>query len=239
MRHSLQAQTSSQLRVVVSQRVVEKSVRGERRDALDQAWAILLSSINAVCVPVPNSVNNVLAFLEAVAPNAVVLSGGGNLSSEMRRRDGGFALVPRNLRDTAPERDATERILLTEAENHGWPVLGVCRGMQALVAYHGGTIAALKGHSGTRHLIDDSVAGSTRGLRAEREVNSFHDFGVMPDGLPGIMYATDHAPDGSIEAVGHRTLPHFGVMWHPERERPQSAADLDRVNRILRFGSLE
>jgi len=138
----------------------------------------------------------------------------------------------------APERDETEGSLLRAAESQGWPVLGVCRGMQALVSYHGGRLTRLDGHAGTRHAIHHVATDSAPEPAGEHEVNSFHDLGVMPEGLPTDMDALAHAPDGSIEAVSHRTLPHFGIMWHPERERPHTAADLSTLNQMLRFSTL-
>ncbi len=229
---------ASVLNVVVSQRVVEDSRSNERRDVLDQAWTILLANIGAVCIPVPNGLTDVSAFLKAVSPNAVVLSGGGNLSPDMRRRDGTAAAITPGLKDVAPERDATEGCLLRAAESKGWPVLGVCRGMQALVTYHGGRLTMLNGHAGTRHALYHVATDSAPEPAGEREVNSFHDLGVMPEGLPTAMDALAYAPDGSIEAVSHRALPHFGIMWHPERERPHAAADLSTLDQLLRFGTL-
>jgi len=227
------------LRVVVSQRVMELTDRGERRDALDQAWTSLLATVGAVCIPVPNGAESVTAFIKAVSPEALVLSGGGNLSPTMRQHSGAPATVPADLDDVARERDETERALLIAAEAGGWPVLGVCRGMQALIAYHGGSLTALTGHAGTRHAIYNGFSGLGDVLRGEQVVNSFHDLGVMPEGLPSDMEALSHAPDGSVEAVRHRTLPHFGLMWHPERENPFAARDVLLLKFILYNGTLQ
>jgi putative glutamine amidotransferase len=40
------------------------------------------------------------------------------------------------------------------------------------------------------------------------------------------------APDGSVEAVAHRTLPQVGIMWHPERATPDPA-DRELLARLI------
>ncbi|MFR5406513.1 MAG: gamma-glutamyl-gamma-aminobutyrate hydrolase family protein [Oscillibacter sp.] len=47
------------------------------------------------------------------------------------------------------------------------------------------------------------------------------------------------AEDGTVEAVGHRTLPVFAVQWHPERlcgafARPESADGARLLHALLR-----
>ena len=41
-----------------------------------------------------------------------------------------------------------------------------------------------------------------------------------PDGVGPILEVLATAPDGTVEAVAHRTLPQVGIMWHPERAEP-------------------
>ena len=53
----------------------------------------------------------------------------------------------------------------------------------------------------------------------------------------GLVFAC--AEDGTVEAVGHRTLPVFAVQWHPERlcgafARPESADGARLLRALLR-----
>lgn len=220
---------SSWLRVAVSQRVHNLADRGERRDVLDQAWTPLLAHVGAVCLPVPNRFEALEAFLTAVRPHAVLLTGGGNISEALTTRTGDPVSLPGGLTDLAPERDRTERALLAAAEAHNWPVLGVCRGMQTLLLYHGGALTPTDGHTATRHPItptDVTHDSTPSGVHKAREVNSFHDLAVTPDGLPAALTPLATAPDGTIEAFTHRTLRQVGIMWHPERQQPPDPADL-------------
>lgn len=192
--------------VAVSQRVDAWPERGECRDALDQRVAAFLLAAGFLPVPVPNNLagaNRLPPWLAALNPNAVVLSGGNDIGDR-------------------PERDQTEHSLLAHAAARGLPVLGICRGMQMLAVAAGGTLQRLAGHVATRHPIDGTLAG---------EVNSFHSFGLAicpPDYDPLAL-----APDGTIEAIRHRSLPWEGWMWHPEREAPFPARDLDRLKALF------
>lgn len=111
------------------------------------------------------------------------------------------------------------------------PILGICRGLQALNVYFGGTLYEdIPRHRRTGG--DEIHQTCARGLIAELMgpapvVNSAHHqaIKVLGEGLEILQCA----PDGIIEAVAHRELPIFAVQWHPEREsfdrRRDDAAD--------------
>jgi anthranilate synthase/aminodeoxychorismate synthase-like glutamine amidotransferase len=95
----------------------------------------------------------------------------------------------------------------------GLPVLGVCLGMQALVAAYGGTVAAVEpAHGEVAHVHHDGeglFAGLPQGFAAVR----YHSLAatVVPDDL--VVTAT---ADGVVMGVRHRSLPLAGVQFHPE-----------------------
>lgn len=192
--------------VAVSQRVDAWPERGECRDALDQRVTAFLLAAGFLPVPVPNhlaAAEQLLTWLATLRPGAIVLSGGNDIGDR-------------------PERDQTEYTLLAHAEKQRLPVLGICRGMQMLTVAAGGTLQQLAGHVATRHAIDGTLAG---------EVNSFHGFGLRacpPDYEPLAL-----APDGTIEAIRHQTLPWEGWMWHPERDVPFPSRDIDRLKALF------
>jgi len=112
---------------------------------------------------------------------------------------------------------------------HGWPVIGVCRGMQALNVFHGGHLAALAGHAGTRHALTQASPGA---FEFDREVNSYHDVGIPAAAVaPGLRILA--TADGHAEALLHERIRHLGIMWHPERNRPFSANDIALFRRFL------
>ncbi|MGE0495170.1 MAG: gamma-glutamyl-gamma-aminobutyrate hydrolase family protein [Vulcanimicrobiota bacterium] len=180
------------MRIVVTQRVEVVASYGERRDCLDQQWTVLLAQLSMQCIPVPNRAR---AGDFAALADGLILSGGNDLAD----LPGGT--------NTAPERDALEGELAQACLERGLPVLGVCRGLQFLNCFFGGSLAAITDHTATRHPLEGLFTGP---------VNSFHNFalGRLGEGLQPVA----SAPDGSIEAVRHTHHRLQAVMWHPERE---------------------
>jgi putative glutamine amidotransferase len=130
-------------RVVLSQRIDSVNGSGETRDALDQNLSRWALSCGLLPYPVPNGLVRphvpaangacpLTDWLDALAPAAVILSGGNDIGA-------------------APARDATETILLDWAIVRRLPVLGICRGMQMLAHVAGGQLRQVVGHVRSRH----------------------------------------------------------------------------------------
>jgi putative glutamine amidotransferase len=216
--------------------VVDLPSRNERRDVLDQAWAPFLADCGIEMVAVPNRHPDPAAYLKRLGASGVILTGGGNISPSLGTRDGRPAQLPASATDLAPERDVTETALLRASIAEGWPVLGVCRGMQAMNLFHGGSVAPLAGHSGSRHSITPRQPGGVPTFDLDLSVNSYHDFGVPPDGVgEGLVVLAD--AEGWPEMFVHTGLRHLGIMWHPERNRPAAASDIALFNRFFTTGS--
>jgi putative glutamine amidotransferase len=207
------------IRLGLTQRVETVPGREERRDCLDQAWTRLLVQNAFRPVPLPNGASDAKAWIDELGLEGVILTGGNDLG----RLPGAT--------NAAPERDRFESRLLEACAERGLPVLGVCRGLQMLVSAAGGELQVVEDHVATRHGI---TARPRRGIPlADRdEVNSFHRFGIPADAVGRDLEAVAFAPDGSIEAVVHRSLPHWGIMWHPERS-PQHREDLELLRALF------
>ena len=99
------------------------------------------------------------------------------------------------------------------------PILGICRGLQALNVFFGGTLYDyVPGHQSPQGDIahPTCAAGLLSFLLGDRPiVNSNHHQAVSRpgDGLVPCQWAND----GIIEGLCHKTLPILGVQWHPER----------------------
>lgn len=210
-------------KIGLTQRVEVVAATGERRDCLDQAWTSLLLPLGLRPVPLPNAVADagaVGAMFDDLSLDGVILTGGNDLAD-----------LP-GARNPAPERDRFEGLLIDLCAKRRLPLLGVCRGLQMLVHHTGGALALTEGHAGTRHGLSAEPGGAMP-LADRDEVNSYHDFAVDADGLGRDLAAGARATDGSVEAVHHRHLPIWGIMWHPERA-PRDARD-DALLRAL-FG---
>ena len=211
----------------VTQRVVDVSNRDERRDALDQAWTVFLHACGLEILPLPNRHPDIVEYVKDSRIMGCLLTGGNNLSEANSEK--------RQSSDVFPERDETEKALVEYATEIGLPVLGVCRGMQMLNIIHGGIVSEIKGHANTRHAIM-SFAAVEKQFSFDSTVNSYHDWAVTLDNLApncDALYVTDNC----VEVMHHNSLPHLGVMWHPERNKPFSKYDLKNVRQFFRGGT--
>jgi anthranilate synthase component 2 len=114
------------------------------------------------------------------------------------------------------------------------PILGVCLGHQSIGQVFGGAIVRAKRlMHGKVDAIAHSGKGLFAGLASPIEATRYHSLVIDPPTLPRDFEidAWSTAPDGSQEimAIRHRTLPVFGVQFHPESFLTPSGYDLLRA----------
>ncbi|MFF2886909.1 gamma-glutamyl-gamma-aminobutyrate hydrolase family protein [Paenibacillus sp. NPDC057967] len=193
-------------RILISQRVDIIDDYGERRDALDQRWASFLRETGALPFPLPNDCQSLPEILKMFPPDGILLTGGNN---------------PVKYGGNAPERDEIDAFLLDYAVTNKTPLIGVCRGMQSIILYFGGSLKKTEGHIGVWH----SVKG-----RINRIVNSYHS--LTTDIVPPCLEVISYSMDGMVESAKHSTLPIMTIMWHPEREEAFNKEDIELFRNI-------
>ncbi len=154
--------------------------------------------------------------------DGIVLSGGGDLSSDLYETD------ISHLKGVKPLRDRFELSLLDLATDQDLPVLGICRGAQLLNVYRGGTNHSLRrdpslvrrhrrrGRHPVKLLKGSRLSRILPEAGDELSVSSYHAHAVLECGHG--MRPAAQAPDGvveAIEAVDESTW-QFGIQWHPE-----------------------
>ena len=173
--------------------------------------------------------------------SGVCLSGGPDL------HPGAYGQPPHlHLGETEPELDAFELALARAADERGVPLLGICRGAQAMNVARGGSLYqhvddVTDGIIGHRQQEAGSVrthhVAVARGTRLHRimgdrvaHVNSFHHQAV--DRLGEGLRIAARSPDGVVEAIeGDGAALFLGVQWHAE-------ALVDDPAQLALFGEL-
>jgi len=158
------------------------------------------------------------AFLSRL--DAICLSGGPDLDPAAY----GAQERHQELGPTEPGLDAFELELARAADGRGMPILGICRGAQALNVSRGGTLHQhLPGHrqvepaTATTHTVHVEPGSRLAGLVGTDplRVNSFHHQAV--DDLGRGLLPVARAADGIVEAIedpGPRFV--VAVQWHAE-----------------------
>ncbi len=207
---------------------------GEKGCELAKAYyqSVLEAGGSPMVIPPFTDEESLLAVVSKV--DAIVLSGGGDLNPLLM----GQEPVP-GLHAINAERDMAELSLIRMALDRQVPILGICRGVQMLVAATGGSLyqdlpsqysdAPLVKHDQdlARHCASHSVSVEPGSILLSvfgkgREngpmrlyVNSFHHQAVQDPG-PRLRVCA-RATDGVIEAVEsceYKSV--LGVQWHPE-----------------------
>ncbi|SUI76021.1 gamma-glutamyl-gamma-aminobutyrate hydrolase family protein [Shewanella morhuae] len=179
---------------------------GELHDSLDQRWNDFLLKADILPVLLPNNPDLVDEMLRCNLAEAAIFTGGGEYHNSKS--------------DTRSE---VERIIMRWSEIHGYPLVGVCRGMQSMMLYKGSKLKLCEGQvSNTQNIT----------FFGERIcVNSFHNFECTAINAEFDIVGT--SDDGVVKAVTGKVLPWFGLMWHPERLCPHRVEDYNLFKKYV------
>jgi len=114
-----------------------------------------------------------------------------------------------------PSRAADFGVCREVIARSGLPLLGICLGHQGVAEFFGGrTVHAPEPVHGVVDTVKHSGTGLFAGLPQDLPVVRYHSL-VVAD-LPAELEVTAWTGDGLIMALAHRTLPMWGVQFHPE-----------------------
>ncbi len=138
------------------------------------------------------------AKLRNIGPAGVVLSGGPNSIYD----------------DGAPQLDPAV-LALRRSDGSALPILGICYGLQAMAHLEGATVAAASHREFGRAVLQVDQAGDLLSdVPAGSHVWMSHSDALV--GVPPGYEVLAHTANAPIVAVRHRSLPHYGVQFHPE-----------------------
>lgn len=106
------------------------------------------------------------------------------------------------------------------------PVLGVCLGMQGMVATFGGTVDRIAPAHGKVARIRHQGTGLFTGVPQDFAAVRYHSLAALA--LPEDLEVTAHSEDGVVMGLRHRHLPQQGVQFHPESILSEHGAALIR-----------
>jgi putative glutamine amidotransferase len=209
--------TTSELRPSGASTLRRQGEPAHAEMALGMTYVRAIERAGGMPVVLPPVIEDIEALLDRL--DGVCLSGGPDLDPAAYGAPERHA----ELGPTEPSLDAFELALAGAAVGHGVPLLGVCRGAQALNVALGGTLhqhvdAHRQSEPGTARTETVEVGAGTRLARlvgaGALEVNSFHHQAV--DVLGAGLRISARAQDGTVEAIEGDAGFLLGVQWHAE-----------------------
>tara|TARA_Y100001968_G_C19218278_1_gene648330 strand:+ start:282 stop:875 length:594 start_codon:yes stop_codon:yes gene_type:complete len=191
--------------IAVSTRLSSATDYEEKRDSISRDWIKLFSNLSIHnYILLPNIEPGLIyQYCNYHSVNGFLLTGGDNIGNDKIR-------------------DQLEFSVLNLAKERSLKVLGICRGMQIISSYFGGTQKLVEGHLATKHKINDSKS---------RYVNSYHSYAI--EDLPECFNVVYRSSDNSIESIEHKVLPWNGLMWHPERDDTIHPSDKKMIQNLF------
>jgi putative glutamine amidotransferase len=233
--------------IVITRGDPARGLDGERAAQITQQYASAIARAGGEPVVVLASSDRALraAVFERMA--GLLLAGGADLDPGL------YSQSAKGARDVEPARDDLELAAWEAARARALPVLGICRGLQAINVFSGGGLTQdLEGHDGPlpghgRPLMHRLRIGSgtqlARILRPTNpgtfvlQVNSSHHQAIAPADLAASLVPSGWSPgpDGEIvEALEGKDPSWFvlGVQCHPERTE-SSPPEFERLFRFF------
>lgn len=220
-----------------------KFLDGFNRDYVFDHYARCIEKVGGAPLILPITTNKEVAKTYVDRIDALIMTGGVDVNPFLYGEE--FASETE-----APfaERDTFDYLLIEAALEKDIPILGICRGMQIMNVYLGGSLHQdLKYYGETRiqhvqksshheavHLVEVEKDSTLCTLIGEKQkVNSVHHQAINKLG-EGLAVSATSPSDGIIEAyesVDDRRI--LGIQWHPEMMFAEGNNQMENIFRFL------
>ncbi len=116
-----------------------------------------------------------------------------------------------------PDRAGICLNLIKHAANRKLPVFGVCLGHQVIgQAFGNKIIKAPRPMHGKLSKIEHVGKGVFRGIPNQFVATRYHSLMLDPNNMPDCLEVLAKTNDGVVQGIQHKSLPMYGVQFHPE-----------------------
>lgn len=196
-------------KVFISQRLDSVGKFDEKRNNLDTRFLKLFDKLDIIPILIPNDIYLTKKIIKDIKPKGIILTSGGDaLKKDVRYY--------------------SELLLINFAYKKNIPLIGICRGAQAINLYFSGKIKKISNHVRKKHKLNINL-----GNKQKVTTNCYHDYGIKKESLGKNLKVLGKTNDGSIELFKHKSKKIIGMMWHPERFKKLRAFELKIFKNLL------
>jgi len=196
-------------KVFISQRLDNVGKFNEKRNNLDIRFLKLFEKLNIIPILIPNDIYLTKKIIKDIKPKGIILTSGGDaLKKDVRYY--------------------SELLLINFAYKKNIPLIGICRGAQAINLYFSGKIKKISNHVRKNHKLNIHFGNKQKVI-----TNSYHDYGIKKEILGKNLKVLGETNDGSIELFRHKSKKIVGMMWHPERFKKLRSFELKIFKNLL------
>jgi para-aminobenzoate synthetase component 2 len=160
-------------------------------------------------------VHTLVGYIEQLGADALVIEA--DDISDPDRAIAGYDGVLVSPGPGAPADAGASIAVVHAAARKRMPLLGVCLGHQAIGEAFGARVThAPELVHGMTSLVRHDASPLYDGLPNPFPATRYHSLAIQPETLPGVLTVSSTTPGGVIMGVAHRSLPIWGVQFHPE-----------------------